>query len=102
MTSLLSFVTRRGTDGGAVLAALGEIDMSNVDTFRSALAEAIPAGGTLRVDLTDVHYLDSAGLAVLFDHAPRISLIAGALLEPVLTISGLTEIVTVEIPGRTA
>ena len=43
---------------------------------RTAVAEAIPAGGTLRVDLTDVHYLDSAGLAVLFDHAARISVIA--------------------------
>ncbi|MFC4031098.1 STAS domain-containing protein [Streptomyces polygonati] len=102
MTSTLGLTTGRGADGGAVLAARGEIDMSNVDAFRSALAEAIPPGGTLRVDLTDVAYLDSAGLAVLFDHAARISLIAGALLEPVLTISGLTEIVTVEIPEESA
>jgi anti-sigma B factor antagonist len=100
MTSTLRFVTSRGADGDPVLVAHGEIDMSNVDMFRSALVGAIPADGALRVDLTEVHYLDSAGLAVLFEHAARISLIAGALLEPVLAISGLTDIVAVEIPGR--
>ncbi|WP_405578536.1 STAS domain-containing protein [Streptomyces sp. NBC_01190] len=97
MTSSLRFDIARGADGGAVLAARGEIDMSNADAFRTALAGAIQRGAPLRVDLTDVGYLDSAGLAVLFEHAPRISLVAGALLRPVLTISGLADIVTVEI-----
>ena len=34
-------------------------------------------------------YLDSAGVHALFGYASRIRLIAGPLLEPVLTVSGL-------------
>ena len=39
-----------------------------------------------------MEYLDSAGVHALFGYAPRIRLIAGPLLEPVLTISGLSGI----------
>ncbi|HEV2639317.1 MAG TPA: hypothetical protein VGX23_29540 [Actinocrinis sp.] len=49
------------------------------------------------VDLTAVEYLDSAGLTVLFNHAGRVRLISSALLRSVLTLSGLTELTTVEI-----
>ena len=47
------------------------------------------------MDLTGVEYLDSAGVHALFAHASRIRLIAGPLLEPVLTISGLSGITSV-------
>jgi hypothetical protein len=40
-----------------------------------------------------VEYLDSAGLTALFTHAARLELIATPLLAPVLTISGLAEMV---------
>jgi ABC-type transporter Mla MlaB component len=51
------------------------------------------------VDLTEVEYLDSAGLSVLFAHAERLELIAPPLLEPVLTVSGLADLVSVRSPG---
>jgi anti-anti-sigma factor len=76
----------------------GEIDMSNADRFRDALGLAAAAaadGGSFVVDLTGVEYLDSAGVHVLFAHAARIRLIAGPLLEPVLAISGLSDITSV-------
>jgi anti-anti-sigma factor len=80
----------------------GEIDMSNADRFRDALGLAAAAvdGGSFVVDLTGVEYLDSAGVHVLFAHAARIRLIAGPLLEPVLTVSGLSDITSMSDDSR--
>ena len=93
MATPLELSTRPGADGIPVVTAVGEIDMSNADRFRDALGlAAAPTGGSFVVDLTGVEYLDSAGVHALFEHAPRIRLIAGPLLEPVLTVSGLSGI----------
>ncbi|MET7468118.1 STAS domain-containing protein [Micromonospora sp. NPDC005686] len=96
MSTSLTLTTSDSPDGVRVLAAVGEIDMSNASTFADALAGAVRADGDpLLVDLTEVEYLDSAGLAALFPHADRIALVAGPLLEPLLTISGLADLTTV-------
>jgi anti-sigma B factor antagonist len=92
MTTPLTLSTRQREDGRWVLTAAGEIDMSNADSFRDALAAGARTGQTLLVDLTAVEYLDSAGLTALFTHADRIELIATPLLAPVLNISGLHDI----------
>jgi anti-anti-sigma factor len=94
MTTPLALSTHQRPDGTWVLTAAGEIDMSNADSFRAALAQAGTGDGPLVVDLTSVEYLDSAGLTVLFRHASRIELIATPLLAPVLTISGLADVTT--------
>ena len=88
-------------DGKRVLIAAGEIDLSNIDTFRRALADAADDsdrnGTTLTVDLSAVEYLDSAAINALFDRSERIdALIAHPLLMSSLTVSGLTELVTTE------
>jgi anti-sigma B factor antagonist len=96
----LEISTRPGADGIPVVTVAGEIDMSNAERFRDALDLAAAAaaaatadgGGSFVVDLTGVEYLDSAGVHALFGHAPRIRLIAGPVLEPVLTVSGLSGI----------
>jgi anti-anti-sigma factor len=90
----LELSTQAGADGIPVVTVAGEIDMSNADRFRDALGLAAAAadGGSFVVDLTGAEYLDSAGVHALFAHASRIRLIAGPLLEPVLTISGLAGI----------
>jgi anti-sigma B factor antagonist len=93
MTTPLTLSTDRRPDGSLVLTADGEIDMSNATQLGDALARA--GAGPVVVDLTSVGYLDSAGLTVLFSHADHIELVAGALLTPVLTISGLSEITKV-------
>ena len=92
MATPLELSTRPGTDGIPVVTVAGEIDMSNADRFRDALGLAAADGGSFVVDLTGVEYLDSAGVHALFEHAARIRLIAGPLLEPVLTVSGLSDI----------
>jgi anti-anti-sigma factor len=93
----LELSTRPGADGIPVVTVAGEIDMSNADRLRDALglAAATADGGSFVVDLTGVEYLDSAGVHALFEHASRIRLIAGPLLEPVLTVSGLSGITSV-------
>ncbi len=98
MATRLELSTRRSPDGTPVVAAVGEIDMSNVGQFRDALGLAAPEGGRFVVDLTGVGYLDSAGINALFAHASRIQLIAGPLLAPVLTVSGLSDITSVQEP----
>jgi anti-sigma B factor antagonist len=98
----LELSTRPGPDGIPVVTVAGEIDMSNADRFRDALGLAAAAadGGSFAVDLTGVEYLDSAGVHALFEHAARIRLIAGPLLEPVLTVSGLSDITSVSDDSR--
>jgi anti-sigma B factor antagonist len=102
----LELSTRPGADGIPVVTVAGEIDMSNADRFRDALGLAATAvaagadGGSFVVDLTGVEYLDSAGVHVLFAHAARIRLIAGPLLEPVLTVSGLSDITSMSDDSR--
>jgi anti-sigma B factor antagonist len=91
----LEISTRPGADGIPVVTVAGEIDMSNAERFRDALGQAAAAAGSFVVDLTGVEYLDSAGVHALFGHASRIRLIAGPLLEPVLTVNGLAGIASV-------
>jgi len=103
MATPLELSTRPGADGIPVVTVAGEIDMSNADRFRDALGLAAAAaadGGSFVVDLTGVEYLDSAGVHALFEHAARIRLIAGPLLEPVLTVSGLSDITSVSDDSR--
>jgi anti-sigma B factor antagonist len=96
MTTALTLTTGQDPDGAPILTAVGEIDMSNAETFASALGEAVPpVGRSLVVDLRRVEYLDSAGLAALFHHADRIEVVTGPLLAPLLTVSGLADLTTV-------
>ncbi|MBB2948422.1 anti-anti-sigma factor [Actinoplanes lutulentus] len=97
MTTALTLTSGQRPDGVPVLAAAGEIDMSNADAFASALRVAVAgaAAAALLVDLTAVEYLDSSGLATLFQHADRIEVVTGPLLAPLLTVSGLAELTTV-------
>ncbi|MFE7870143.1 STAS domain-containing protein [Micromonospora humida] len=97
MNTPLGLATGRQADGAPVLTVTGEIDMSNADEFRAAIADAAVDGHRLTVDLTGVEYLDSAALAALFAHVDGLSVVANPLLASVLTISGLSRLTTVTI-----
>jgi anti-anti-sigma factor len=92
MTTPLSLVPQERPDGTRLLAASGEIDMSNAPALAKALEET---SDRITLDLTAVEYLDSAGIAVLFDHAGHLELVATPLLIPVLTVSGLGDLATI-------
>lgn len=100
MPTQLTLDIAQSDDGTPALRAVGEIDLSNVDAFAQALANAISAAGNSKVpvtvDLAGVEYLDSGGINALFHRADYIRVIANPILIPVLTISGLTELVPVE------
>ncbi len=98
MTAELTLTTAVRPDGAPVLTVAGEIDMSNAETFAAALVDAVDqAGGhPLVVDLTAIEYLDSAGLAALFEQADRIRVVIGPLLAPLVEISGLAELTSVD------
>ncbi|MGE2734592.1 STAS domain-containing protein [Mycolicibacterium vaccae] len=97
MATPLEVRTARAYDGRTTVIAVGELDMSNVAVFAEAVAAANPggAGSTLLIDLTEVDYLDSAAINVLFDHARTIELVVNPIVAPVLTHSGLADIVDV-------
>jgi len=96
MATALNIETQDRGDGTLVLTATGEIDLSNIDAFSGALSAAGTNGASLIVDLSDVLYLDSGAINVLFANAGRIRLIANPVLMPVLQISGLTDVASVE------
>ncbi len=99
LTTELTLIASTGDDGAGILTVTGEIDMSNAPGLGAALAREPAAGTALTVDLTGVTYVDSAGLAVLFDRAASgdLRLIAPRLLDRVLRVSGLSKVAKVLI-----
>ena len=69
----------RGTDhpgsarppGYAIVAVAGEVDIATVTRLRERLFELAASGRTLVVDLDQVGFIDSAGLAALVGAARR-------------------------------
>jgi anti-anti-sigma factor len=102
MSASLTLETARGDNGNLVLIAVGEIDLSNIDSFSEALtdstATAAESGERLTVDLTAVEYLDSSAINALYHVADHIHLIVNPVLMRSLTISGLAELVAIEVP----
>ena len=98
MSTPLTLHTGHHPDGRPLLAAHGEIDMTNVAAFNTALAAAVAEGIPVVVDLTGVEYLDSGAITALFAHAEHLHLIPNPLLLPTLTTSGMTTLATVEHP----
>lgn len=96
-------------DGSVRVILVGDIDLANAAGIAGALNAAITNQVTSAViDLTDVGYLDSAGLRVLFGLATRLPTlqIALELVAPpgsparrVVDMSGLSELVAV-LPPR--
>ena len=91
--------THRDHNGAVELAAVGELDLSTIGRFASALQDAVAESGPSRwmtLDLRRVEYLDSAAINLLFAHAAQISLIlVNPLLLRGLTISGLDQVVEI-------
>jgi anti-sigma B factor antagonist len=95
MATALAVHTDNTPDGSPRVIASGEIDLSNIDVF----ARALRSVNAVTVDLSAVKYLDSAAINTLFDHAgdvDRMRLIVHPFLIPVLSISGLGDIATIE------
>lgn len=56
------------TDVGLEVIAIGELDLSTVDLFRSALTDAVNGpGNKIQVNLAGVTFIDSTGLRALME-----------------------------------
>jgi anti-sigma B factor antagonist len=86
-------------DGGDV-TVIGEVDLATAPRLRGALEQAAAVGNGIRVDLRAVRYLDSAGMAALFEfssHGMTVRVCPGSIVARVLEISGLANVATVEL-----
>jgi anti-anti-sigma factor len=64
---LADLVVAHGDDGEVIAQLRGELDMETVDAIRARLAEAITSEATrLVVDLTNVTFMDSSGVELLY------------------------------------
>lgn len=67
-------ITTYDQDGLSVVAAQGDVDLLTTTTLRQALESACAApeaGGTIAVDMRQVPFIDSAGLALLVEMRKR-------------------------------
>jgi anti-anti-sigma factor len=78
MGEALTLEVRQGHDYTIVTAA-GEIDISTVTRLRERLFEIAAGGHPLVVDLDQVSFIDSVGLAVLVGTANRAAAHGGSL-----------------------
>jgi len=69
----------RHEQGYTIVTAAGEIDISTVTRLRERLFEAAASGASLVVDLDQVSFIDSVGLAVLVGTANRAAASGGRL-----------------------
>jgi anti-sigma B factor antagonist len=86
---------------GCLVVVTGEVDLATAPRLHEALAAAA-TGGPLRVDLSEVVYLDSAAMAVLYRFTPQgleLVLVEGSVVERALDIGGLLDQVTVLRPA---
>ena len=76
----------------------GEISLAGLPAVRRAF-DCTAGPGPLIVDLTDVSYLDSAGLDLLFEVARErgleLILGPGCAVFPVIQVSGLDQVATI-------
>ena len=84
----------------ARVTAGGEIDLSTVDELRSAVTSAAEGTEKLRLDLTDVEFIDSAGLGGLLElrstlrsRSVTLEIAAGdGAVRQAMEITGLSEL----------
>jgi anti-sigma B factor antagonist len=100
-------------DGGVLFTRLsGEIDLSNSSDLEQAIVSAVPNTALgMVLDLTDVTYIDSAGILLLLDLASRfqwrgqhLGLVApeDSRVRRVLTLAGAESVVVVDSTAAAA
>ncbi|GII21809.1 STAS domain-containing protein [Planosporangium mesophilum] len=97
-------------DGDTVLRIRGELDLSTAEQLRAAAAPYLTAGGRLVLDLSEVTFCDSTGLAVLVGFHKRLAASGGGLelyapvqrVRHLLHITGLNRVFRVRTEGEEA
>jgi anti-anti-sigma factor len=94
-------VTLASQEDVPVLVLSGELDMSNTDTVKAAIANSgAERAGRLVLDVSDLRFIDSAGIAVLLEAVERIGPVSLRAPAPavrrVIELTGLTEVLPFE------
>jgi anti-sigma B factor antagonist len=102
-------VAREDTNGVALVAVHGELDIESAPALKEALVEAIAEhpGQRIVVDLEGLEFIDSAGLGILIggrkrarDNDGDLVLVAtGRTVLGVLELTGLVRVLEIH-PGR--
>ncbi|MCP2323460.1 stage II sporulation protein AA (anti-sigma F factor antagonist) [Hamadaea flava] len=89
-----------GADGPTIVVLTGEVDFTSWEQARDQLAAVADGGGYVVVDMSQVPFVDSAGIAVLVNARSRAYAAGGTLrlrgVQPavrrVLQVMGLWEL----------
>jgi anti-anti-sigma factor len=86
---------------GNAVHAVGEFDRCNVGLLQAALREVAEGSeGSFLVDLSEVTFLDSGAVAVLFEfaeRAPRLRVLVNSVPARVLSVLGFGELGLLEV-----
>jgi anti-anti-sigma factor len=104
-TQLLVEELASESDSGTVLRVHGELDINTADQLRRVVAPQLAAGGRLVLDLSQVTFCDSTGLAVLVGFHKRLAAAGGELelrspvqrVRHLLMITGLNRVFRVVV-----
>jgi anti-sigma B factor antagonist len=108
----LAKLTVEDRDELRVATIAGEIDASNAEDVKAALMADLPnAALGLIADLQNLGYLDSSGIAALFELAERLRqrgqavavvVSDGALIRPTIELTGLGSVALLAATGEEA
>jgi anti-sigma B factor antagonist len=93
-------VKTRAEGSTPVVSLSGELDLTNIERVRSSIGDVLTAGtGRLVVEMSELAFMDSSGLAMLASFArkvPEIELRDPSPIVPrLIDLSGLAEILNV-------
>ncbi|HEX9967409.1 MAG TPA: STAS domain-containing protein [Solirubrobacterales bacterium] len=97
-------LTLRASENGStcVLALVGELDLSNTSSFSSELERLEAAGRPVKIDLGELEFIDSTGIAILVGAHQRLGdrLTVGPsrseAVKRVLALTGLDQQLSIE------
>lgn len=100
-------VTSRDENDCRIIAISGEVDMDSSPQLRDEIQRALKAAKCLKLDLKDVKYLDSSGIAILIQglKLAQKEEVDYRLLDPstqvraVIELAQLQQLFTVETSG---
>ena len=92
---------RTDADGAAVVTVSGELDLSNVSRLEETIASTLAESPALLVfDLSDLRFMDSAGIAVLVRASTQVETVQIRDPSPgvkrLIEITGLTGVLPLE------